>query len=214
MYYGPEMTAKMVRYWLAKVGTKTLFIEPDSPWENGFCESFNGKLRDELLNGKLFYSLKEAQVVIEQWRRHYDTQRPHSSLGYQPPASAATLRSPLYLLNLKTCTRLQLSYKNWTGISVTSVRTRSGRSSLVTEHQCNEVRRCSVLVRDVSPTGYFFACPVPSRTACAVITFTPAGSKSRQSSTIRSICMSHQRVPAKTISTTSGGSPSRQAVTV
>jgi transposase InsO family protein len=92
---GPEMTSKMVRDWLEKVGAKTLFIEPGSPWENGYCESFNGKLRDELLNGELFYSLKEAQVVIEQWRRHYNTQRPHSSLGYRPPAPAAYPSEPV-----------------------------------------------------------------------------------------------------------------------
>ena len=78
---GAEMTANIVRDWLGRLGAKTLFIAPDSPWENGYCESFNGKLRDELLNGELFYSLKEAQVVIEQWRQHYNTQRPHSSLG-------------------------------------------------------------------------------------------------------------------------------------
>ena len=83
---GPEMTAKIVRHWLANVGAKTLYIEPGSPWENGYNESFNGKLRDELLNGEIFYSLKEAQVVIEQWRKHYNTVRPHSSLGYRPPA--------------------------------------------------------------------------------------------------------------------------------
>ena len=83
---GDEMTAKVVRNWLTQVGAKTLFIEPGSPWENGYCESFNGKLRDELLNGEIFYSLKEAQIVIEQWRRHYNTVRPHSSLGYRPPA--------------------------------------------------------------------------------------------------------------------------------
>ena len=59
---------------------------PGSPWENGYCESFNGKLRDELLNGEIFYSLKEAQIVIEQWRKHYNAVRPHSSLGYRPPA--------------------------------------------------------------------------------------------------------------------------------
>jgi putative transposase len=63
-----------------------LFIAPGSPWENGYCESFNGKLRDELLNGEIFYSLKEARIVIEQWRRHYNQQRPHSALGYRPPA--------------------------------------------------------------------------------------------------------------------------------
>ncbi len=74
------------RNWLTQVGAKTLFIEPGSPWENGYCKSFNGKLRDELLNGEIFYSLKEAQVVIEQWRKHYNTVRPHSALNYRPPA--------------------------------------------------------------------------------------------------------------------------------
>ena len=83
---GAEMTAKIVRSWLASVGAKTLYIEPGSPWENCHCESFNGKLRDELLNGEIFYSLKEARVLIEQWRHHYNTVRPHSSLGYRPPA--------------------------------------------------------------------------------------------------------------------------------
>jgi putative transposase len=83
---GSEMTAKVVRHWLASLGTGTLYIEPGSPWENGYCESFNGKMRDELLNGEIFYSLKEAQIVIEHWRKHYNTVRPHSSLGYRPPA--------------------------------------------------------------------------------------------------------------------------------
>ena len=68
---------------------RTLYIEPGSPWENGYCESFNGKLRDECLNGEIFYSLKEAQVVIEQWRVQYNTVRPHSALGYRPPAPGA-----------------------------------------------------------------------------------------------------------------------------
>ena len=83
---GAEMAAKVVRNWVTQVGAKTLFIEPGSPWEDGYCESFNGKLRDELLNGEIFYSLKEARIVIEQWRKHYNTIRPHSSLGYRPPA--------------------------------------------------------------------------------------------------------------------------------
>lgn len=83
---GPEMTAKVVREWLAKVGVTTLYIEPGSPWENGYVESFNGKLRDELLNGEIFHTVHEAKVLIEQWRRHYNTVRPHSSLGYRPPA--------------------------------------------------------------------------------------------------------------------------------
>ena len=91
------MTAKVVRSWLANLGAKTLFIEPGSPWENGYWESFNGKLRDELLNGEIFYSLKEAAVVIEQWRKHYNTSRPHSSLGYRPPASQTSATDILHL---------------------------------------------------------------------------------------------------------------------
>lgn len=87
---GSEFTAELVRRWLKKLKVKTLFIEPGSPWENGYNESFNGKLRDELLNGEIFYTLKEAQVLIEQWRKKYNTIRPHSSLGYKPPAPEAT----------------------------------------------------------------------------------------------------------------------------
>lgn len=83
---GPDFIAKAVREWIAAVGAKTAFIEPGSPWENGTCESFNAKLRDELLNGEIFYSLAEAKIVIEGWRRDYNTKRPHSSLGYRPPA--------------------------------------------------------------------------------------------------------------------------------
>ena len=83
---GPEMVAKQLRQWLARLGTKAVYITPGSPWENGYCESFNGKLRDELLNGEIFYTLREAQVLIEQWRVHYNTIRPHSALGYRPPA--------------------------------------------------------------------------------------------------------------------------------
>jgi len=83
---GPEFTAKAVREWLSRVGVTTLYIEPGSPWENGYNESFNGKLRDELLNGEIFYTLKEAQILIERWRQEYNTIRPHSSLGYRPPA--------------------------------------------------------------------------------------------------------------------------------
>ena len=86
---GPEFIATAVQEWLAKVGVKTLYIAPGSPWENGYCESFNGSLRDELLNGEIFYSLTEAQILIEAWRRHYNTVRPHSSLGYRPPAPEA-----------------------------------------------------------------------------------------------------------------------------
>ena len=88
---GSEFTAKVVRDWLRRVDVKTLYIEPGSPWENGYNESFNGKLRDELLNGEIFYSLKEAQVLIERWRHHYNTLRPHSALGYRPPAPETVL---------------------------------------------------------------------------------------------------------------------------
>ena len=77
---GPEFVAKDLRKWLAHTGAKTLYIEPGSPWENGYCESFNSKLRDEFLNGEIFYSLKEVQVLAERWRVHYNTVRPHSSL--------------------------------------------------------------------------------------------------------------------------------------
>ncbi|HEY1495772.1 MAG TPA: IS3 family transposase [Candidatus Solibacter sp.] len=86
---GAEMRAQRVRLWLDTVGTRPMFIEPGSPWENGYCESFNGKLRDECLNGEIFYSLKEARVVIEMWRKHYNTRRPHSALGYRPPAPSS-----------------------------------------------------------------------------------------------------------------------------
>ena len=83
---GPEFVAEAVRNWINAVGAKTAYIEPGSPWENGYCESFNARFRDELLNGEIFYSLKEAQIIIEKWRRHYNTKRPHSALGYRPPA--------------------------------------------------------------------------------------------------------------------------------
>jgi transposase InsO family protein len=88
---GPEFTAKAIRKWLNSLRVKTLFIEPGSPWENGYIESFNGKLRDELLNREVFYTLTEAKVLIEQWRMEYNQIRPHSSLGYRPPAPGAII---------------------------------------------------------------------------------------------------------------------------
>lgn len=88
---GSEFTAAIIRGWLKRLGVKTLYIEPGSPWENGYIESFNGKLRDELLNGEVFDTLLEARVIIERWRREYNTIRPHSSLGYLPPAPEALL---------------------------------------------------------------------------------------------------------------------------
>ena len=102
---GPEFTAKKVREWLARIGVKTLFIEPGSPWENGYCESFNGRLRDELLAREQFDTLLEAKVLIERWRRHYNTVRPHGSLGYRPPARSSHI----------TSFRLRLPYVKWLG---------------------------------------------------------------------------------------------------
>jgi len=86
---GSEFIATAVQAWLGQIGVKTLYIAPGSPWENGYNESFDGSLCDELLNGEIFYSLAEAKVLIEAWRRHYNTVRPHSSLGYRPPAPEA-----------------------------------------------------------------------------------------------------------------------------
>jgi putative transposase len=83
---GPEFVAKAVQEWIGAVGAKTAYIAPGSPWENGFIESFNARLRDELLDGEIFYTLAEAKVVVESWRRHFNTLRPHGSLGYKPPA--------------------------------------------------------------------------------------------------------------------------------
>jgi transposase InsO family protein len=99
MYYGPEFVAQVLRDWLEEMGVQTAYIEPGSPWENGFCESFNGTLRDELLNGEIFYNLEEAKVLTKQWKDQMtkgnpfrDNQvRPHSSLGYRPPAPQVML---------------------------------------------------------------------------------------------------------------------------
>ena len=100
---GPEFTAAAVREWLKRLGIATLFIEPGSPWENGYVESFNGKLRDELLNGEIFYTLLEARVLIERWRQEYNQIRPNSALGYRPPAPEAieigVPRSRIFPLN-------------------------------------------------------------------------------------------------------------------
>ena len=84
--YGPEFIAQAVQDWIKAVGAKTAYIKRGSPWENGYCESFNARFRDEFLNGEIFYSLREAQILIEEWRKHYNTKRPHSVLGYRPPA--------------------------------------------------------------------------------------------------------------------------------
>lgn len=97
---GPEFTADVIRGWLGRLGVKTLFIEPGSPWENGEIESFNGKLSDELLNGEIFDTRLEAKVIIERWRREYNTERSHSSLGYRPPAPEAILPAQANQLDL------------------------------------------------------------------------------------------------------------------
>ncbi len=92
---GPEFTARAIRDWLGKVGAKTLYIEPGSPWENGYVESFNGKLRDELLDREIFYTLQEVQVLTEEYRQTYNRIRPHSSLGYRPPAPQVVLAADM-----------------------------------------------------------------------------------------------------------------------
>ena len=108
---GPEFTAKAVRKWLGKLGVGTLFIEPGSPWENGYVESFNGKLRDELLNREIFTTLVEAKILIENWRREYNAIRPHSSLGYKPPAPETRTPHLQYPLTEAKKTRGSLTLK-------------------------------------------------------------------------------------------------------
>ena len=105
---GPEFVAKDLRRWLAATGAKTAYIEPGSPWENGYCESFNSKLRDEFLNGEIFYSMKEIRVLAERWRIHYNTVRPHSSLGYRPPAPETWVAKSLGHGEVETATRFPL----------------------------------------------------------------------------------------------------------
>jgi len=102
---GPEFIAKRLRWWLKRNQIGTLFIEPGSPWENGYIESFNGKLRDELLQREVFDTLFEAQVLIESWRHEYNTVRPHSSLGYRPPAPET--------IQPKWLNQQSLSHKHW-----------------------------------------------------------------------------------------------------
>jgi transposase InsO family protein len=92
---GPEFTAKAIRKWLSRLGVKTLYIEPGSPWENGYVESFNGRMRDELLNREIFTTLEEAKVLIEQWRKEYNQVRPHSAKNNRPPAPETILSAAL-----------------------------------------------------------------------------------------------------------------------
>ena len=104
---GPDMVAKVLRQWLSGLGAKSLYIEPGSPWENGYCESFNGKLRDELLNGEIFYILREAKAFIEQWRNHHNTPRPHSALGAVRQRPSPSHRHP-HSTEPQTCNSLSL----------------------------------------------------------------------------------------------------------
>jgi hypothetical protein len=122
---GPVMVAKKLREWLDKPGTKTLCIATGSPWENGYCESFNGKLRNELLNGGIYYTLREAQVLIEQLRHHYNRVRPHSALGYRPPAPEAWGLAPRPRLFVTTPQKGCLnSLQHWTNQSGLDISTR------------------------------------------------------------------------------------------
>lgn len=111
---GPEFTAKVVRKWLARLQVKTLYIQPGSPWENGYVESFNSKLRDELLNREVFYTLREAKVLIDRWRRFYNTKRPHSSLGYRPPAPESIQANPPACASLQPSDLLALNCRDLT----------------------------------------------------------------------------------------------------
>lgn len=106
---GPEFIAQAVQDWIKAVGAKTAYIEPGSPWENGYCESVNARFRDEFLNGEIFYCLPEAQIRIEQWRKHYNTKRPHSALGYRPPARKPSSK----WTQGRSCTNNQIGPSKW-----------------------------------------------------------------------------------------------------
>jgi len=101
---GPEFVVLAVRDWIAAVGAKTAYIEPGSPWENGYCESFNGRFRDELLNSEVFYTQRETQIIIEKWRQLYNTKRPHSALGYHPPDPEAIIQ----MIKGQICTNCEI----------------------------------------------------------------------------------------------------------
>jgi transposase InsO family protein len=122
---GPEFVAEALRDWIAAVGARTAYIEPGSPWKNGHCESFNGKLRDELLNGEILFTLKVAQIVIENWRRHYNTKRPHSSLGYRPPAPEAFVwPAPKLIVKMQSLSYHSNRAASWGPVSRTRQATR------------------------------------------------------------------------------------------
>jgi putative transposase len=130
---GPEFIAITLREWIAAVGSQTAYIEPGSPWENGYCESFNSKLRDELLDGEIFFSLAEVQVLIEAWRHHFNAVRPHSSLNYRPPAPEAIIA------------------RSGTIVPWASARLRLGACARSTRHWCQKCSRTNI--RPGSPRG-------------------------------------------------------------
>jgi len=104
---GPEFIAEALRDWIRAVGAKTAYIEPGSPWENGYCESFNGRMRDELLNGEIFYSLREAQIIIERWKNHYNTKRAHSAIA------RLRRKPPSRWTKGQSCTNFQIGPLRW-----------------------------------------------------------------------------------------------------
>ena len=115
---GPEFIAAAVQAWITAVGAQTAYITPGSPWENGYIESFNARLRDEFLNGEIFYTPQEAKAPIEAWRCHYNTIRPHSSLGYRPPAPEVLL---------------------WPALPAASKNTRPATAKLASDHPINYI---------------------------------------------------------------------------
>lgn len=116
---GPEMVSKALRRWVANIGSQIQYIAPGSPWENGYCESFNGKLRDECLKQEIFYSLKEAQTVMGLWQNTYNHVRPHTSLGYRPPAPVTF---PDLTFQLPMAVAMQVSHSARSKIPVRSLR--------------------------------------------------------------------------------------------
>jgi len=141
---GPEFTAGALRAWLQAVGARTLYIEPGSPWENGYNESFNGKLRDECLNQEIFYSLKEAQVVIEAWRQEYNRVRTHSSLGYRPPAPATYTPQVTHWSSLTPCSKVSMYLAQKSGQLTRALSARSRLSATIsTGWICSSTRMAS-----------------------------------------------------------------------
>ena len=141
-----RFSGPLVRRWLGRVGVETLFIEPGSPWENGYNESFNGKLRDELLNGEIFCALAEAAVLVEQWRREYNTIRLHSSLRYRPPAPEA-LRPDPFFLNLPKLNGPHPRLQEAVGLTqhVVPLLGAGQRDSLSASATCSRVIRPSIM---------------------------------------------------------------------